>query len=290
MKKRFTFPDYCIYTFLILISVMMILPFYNVLVQSFATPAAIAKQPVYLIPTVIDFQSYKVLFEDGTIWSALRVSFFVTIVGTLINMIVTLAGAYALTKQHLPGRKVFIGLIIFQMLFHGGLVPTYLTIKNYGLLDSMLSMILPVVVNTFYLIIMMNFFKQLPESIEESAKIDGANDIQILIKIVLPISTPTIAAISLFYAVDRWNEWYNAMLYLKDVNKFPMQLFLREMLADISRVVSGDFASELSTNANTYTNGVKMATVIVSTLPVLLVYPWLQRYFTSGISLGAVKE
>lgn len=291
MRHKNNLVDYGIHIILLAAALIMIIPFYNVVLQSFATPAAIAKQPIYLIPTTLDFSSYAVIFEKKDSWSALRISVFVTIVGLFINMLLTVCGSYALTKSRMPGQKVFIGLVIFQMLFHGGLIPTYLTMKNYGLLDNLFSMILPVAVNTYYLIILMSYFRTIPEALEESAKIDGANDIQILFRIILPISLPTIVTISLFYTVDRWNEWYNAMIYLKDATKYPLQLYLRELLADVSRLTSSDLASsELTDRSALYTNGIKMAMVVVTTLPIVLVYPWLQRYFTAGVMIGSVKE
>lgn len=290
MKLRNNPVDYLIHLLLMLTALIMLLPFYNVLIQSFATPAAVAKQPLYLIPTVIDFSSYALIFKGHEVWDSLQVSLFVTLVGTFINMLATVCGAYALTKKKLPGHKIFIGLVIFQMLFHGGIVPTYLAMSDYNLLNNVMAMILPVAVNTYYLIIMMSYFRNLPEALEEAARIDGANDIQILIRIILPISVPTLAAISLFYAVDRWNEWWHAMIYIQDPTKQPLQLYLRQMLSDVSQMMSADLAADFSVSANVFTNGIKMAMVIVTVIPIMIVYPWLQRYFTAGVMLGAVKE
>ncbi|THF75708.1 carbohydrate ABC transporter permease [Cohnella fermenti] len=290
MKQRFTSADLGIHAILLLTAAMMILPFYNVFIQSFATPAAVARQPLYLIPTVIDFSSYELIFKGREVWDALGVSLFVTLAGTAVNMITTVFGAYALTKKRMPGNRIFVGLVIFQMLFHGGIVPTYLAMKDYHLLNNVFAMILPVMVNTYYLIIMMSYFRNVPEALEEAGRIDGANDIQILMRIILPISLPTIAAISLFYAVDRWNEWWHAMIYIQDVTKQPLQLYLRQMLSDVSQMMSADLAADFTVAANVFTNGIKMAMVVVTVIPIMLVYPWLQRYFTSGVMIGAVKE
>lgn len=290
MKQKVTLFNYVNHFILVSVAIIMILPFYNVFILSLATPAAIAKQPLYLIPTVLDFSSYRLIFKGKEVWDALQVSFFVTVVGTLVNMLLTVCGAYALTKKRLPGGKIIIALIIFQFLFHGGLVPTYLAMKNYHLLNNVFSMILPVAVNTFYLIIMMNYFRNVPEALEESAQIDGANDIQVLFRIILPISMPTLAAITLFYAVDRWNEWWNAMIYLKDMSKYPMQLYLREMLSDVSKTMNSELAADFTASANVFSTGIKMAMVVVTAIPVMLVYPWLQRHFTAGVMLGSVKE
>jgi ABC-type sugar transport system, permease component len=290
MRKKTTVADYAVHFVLLLTALIMILPFYNVVIQSFATPAAIAKQPLYLIPTVVDFSSYSLVFKGHEVWDSLKVSLIVTLAGTLTNMLITVTGAYALTKKNVPGNKIFIFLVIFQMLFHGGIVPTYLAIKDYHMLDNILAMILPIAVNTYYLIIMMSYFRNVPEALEEAGRIDGANDIQILLRIILPISVPTLAAITLFYAVDRWNEWWNAMIYIQDPAKFPLQLFLRQMLSDVSQAMNSELAADFTSSANVFTNGVKMAMVIISAVPIMLVYPWLQRYFTAGVTLGAVKE
>ncbi|NIK78719.1 putative aldouronate transport system permease protein [Paenibacillus castaneae] len=289
--SRVSAADVCIHIFLMIVVLIMLLPLYNVLLISFATPAKIAKQIVYLWPTSFDITAYSYIFSDSQIWKSLNVSLFVTVVGTLINIVATTFGAYALTKKQMPGRNIFLVLILISMLFNGGMIPTYLLIKNMHLMNNLFSMILPLAVNTFYLIIMMNFFRTVPDALEESAKIDGANDIQILLRIILPISMPTVAAITLFYAVDRWNEWWSAFLYLQDTTKFPMQLYLREMLVDVNKIMNSSFASSfVSRKSDLYPQGVKMATVIVTILPVMLVYPFLQRHFSSGVMIGAVKE
>ncbi len=291
MLKKTTGFDYAIHVFLMALAILTILPFYNVLITSFADPAEVAKQRFYLIPGSFDWGSYNMLLNGSYIGRAFVNSIIVTVAGTLVNMIVTTCGAYALSKKGMPGRKAMMAGVIFTMLFSGGLVPFYLTIRNLHLINQYGAMIFPVAVSTFFLIIMISQFRTVPPDLEESAKIDGANDIYILLRIVLPISMPTIAAITLFYAVARWNEWYYAMLFMTDTKMYPMQLFLRNMLLDVTRMARDDMgASMVSQLSEMYPDGLKMASVVVTMVPIMLVYPFLQKHFAAGVTLGAVKE
>lgn len=291
MNRKNTWTDYAIHVWLMLLALITILPFYNVLITSFADPAAVVKQQFYLIPTSFNLNSYEILLKGSYIGRALTNSLVVTLVGVTVNMLVTTCGAYALSKKGMPGRNVMMSGVIFAMLFSGGLIPFYLTIKNLKLINSYGAMILPVAVSTFFLIVMINQFRSIPSELEESAKMDGANDIFILFRIVIPISKPTIAAITLFYAVARWNEWYYAMLFMTDTKMYPMQLFLRNMLMDVTKMARDDMgASMVAQLSETYPDGLKMASVIITMAPIMLVYPFLQKYFAAGVTLGAVKE
>lgn len=291
MTRRSNWADYSINALLMALAVITVLPFYNVLITSFADPAEVVKQSFYLIPTSFTLNSYELLLNGSYVGRSLGNSLIVTLVGTFVNMTVTICGAYALSKKSMPGRKVMMAGIVFTMLFSGGLIPFYLTIKNLHLINTYGAMIFPVAVSSFFLIVMINHFLSIPPSLEESAKIDGANDIRILFSIVVPISKPTIAAITLFYAVARWNEWYHAMLFVTDPKLHPMQLFLRNMLADVTRMARDDMgAAMMSQLSQRYPDGLKMASVIVTMVPIMLVYPMLQKYFSAGVTLGAVKE
>lgn len=291
MNRKNTWTDYAIHVWLMLLALITILPFYNVLITSFADPAAVVKQQFYLIPTSFNLSSYEILLKGSYIGRALTNSLIVTLVGVTVNMLVTTCGAYALSKKGMPGRNVMMSGVIFAMLFSGGLIPFYLTIKSLKLINSYGAMILPVAVSTFFLIVMINQFRSIPSELEESAKMDGANDIFILFRIVIPISKPTIAAITLFYAVARWNEWYYAMLFMTDTKMYPMQLFLRNMLMDVTKMARDDMgASMVAQLSETYPDGLKMASVIITMAPIMLVYPFLQKYFAAGVTLGAVKE
>lgn len=275
----------------IILAFILLLPFYNVVIRSVATPNAIAQQPFYLIPTSFDLAAYRKIFEGGQIIQSFMVSVFVTVVGTLLSMVVTVMGAYALSKKTLPGRKIILYGIVFTMFFNGGLVPYYLNIKSLGLVNNVWVMILPTTVYTFYFIMMLNYFRSVPESLIESAKIDGATHFITLARIILPISKPILAAISLFYGVQKWNAWWEAMLFVSDRAIYPMQLFLREMLIDISRLASDSQAADMTATMKEVTpDGLKMATVIVTTLPIMLLYPFLQKHFAAGSMMGAIKE
>lgn len=190
-----------------------------------------------------------------------------------------------MSKKFVPGVKFLKKAIIFTMLFNGGLIPYYLTLKNLGFINNILVMILPTAISTFYLIIVINYFLTFSKSLEESAKIDGANDIFILFRIVLPASLPTLACITLFYSVDRWNEWWLAMIFISDLNKYPLQLLLRDMLTNYAKLEGHLGLSHVKV----YDQGLKMAVVVFTALPILCVYPFLQKYFTSGIMVGSVK-
>ncbi|OPH46649.1 ABC transporter permease [Paenibacillus ferrarius] len=282
--------DIVIHAVLILLTFCMIFPFYNVILMSFSDSVAVSKQIVYLIPTTFDFSAYSYIFHEPRFLQALYVTLFVTLVGTCINMIVTVSGAYVLSKKGIPGQKFIMSAIIFTMFFNGGLIPLYLTMKNYGLINNLLVMILPVAVNTFYLIICMAFFRTLPAALEESAKIDGANDIQILYQIILPISRPMLATIALFYAVDRWNEWWFGVLFMTDVHLLPLQALLREILTNYQQLLTNINASTVvSQNTSLRPEMLKMAVLVVSALPIVCLYPFLQKYFTKGVMIGSIK-
>ncbi|WP_139996474.1 carbohydrate ABC transporter permease [Paenibacillus paridis] len=289
-RKKISMPDVIIHTILILLTICTIFPFYNVVLMSFSDSVAISKQIVYLIPTAFDFSAYSYILHEPRFLNAFLVTIFVTVVGTLINMLVTLTGAYVLSKSGFPGRKAVMSGILFTMFFNGGLIPFYLTMKNYGLINNLLVMILPVAVNTFYMMICIAFFRTLPVALEESAKIDGANEIQILYKVILPISKPMIATIALFYAVDRWNEWWFGVLFMTDVNLLPLQALLRELLTNYQQLLTSiSVSSVVSSSSALQPEMLKMAVLVVSALPIVCLYPFLQKYFTKGVMIGSIK-
>ncbi|CAM4300058.1 putative aldouronate transport system permease protein [Paenibacillus endophyticus] len=289
-RKKISMPDVIIHTILILLTICTIFPFYNVVLMSFSDSVAISKQIVYLIPTAFDFSAYSYIFHEPRFLDAFLVTIFVTVVGTFINMLVTLTGAYVLSKSGFPGRKAVMSAILFTMFFNGGLIPFYLTMKSYGLINNLFVMILPVAVNTFYMMICIAFFRTLPAALEESAKIDGANEIQILYKVILPISKPMIATIALFYAVDRWNEWWFGVLFMTDVNLLPLQALLRELLTNYQQLLTSiSVSSVVSSSSALQPEMLKMAVLVVSALPIVCLYPFLQKYFTKGVMIGSIK-
>jgi putative aldouronate transport system permease protein len=290
-KHKISVADIIIKLVLGILVILSIFPFYQTIITSLSKEGDKYMQTVYLLPQHLDFSAYKYLVNDGKVVSGFFVSLFVTIVGTLFSMAVTIPAAYALTKKTLPGRSIIMNMIIFTMFFSGGLVPLFLTIKNLGFTDSIFVMIIPTAINTFNLILMKNFFKELPQSLEESAKIDGARNFTVLIRIVLPISKPIIAAISLFYAVDRWNEWYYGMLFINDSKKFPLQLVLRNAIVNMSTLFNNVTAIEKATKmGSAYSESVKNAIIVVAAVPILMIYPFVQKYFAQGIMIGSIKE
>jgi len=288
--KKIKLADIFIYTFCIIVALILLIPFYNVVIRSVATQQAIVDQPFYLIPTSFDLTAYKTIIEGGRMVRSFGISSLVTVVGTLLSIFLTMCGAYVFSRRALPGRQFLMILILITMFFNGGLIPYYMNIKSLNLVNNLLVLILPSAINSFYLIIMINFFKSIPESLEESAMIDGANNVTILFKIMMPISKPTIAAISLFYAVDYWNDWWKALLFITDENKYPMQLFLREMLLDVSRLASSSMASSMVTTFREVApESLKMATVLITMVPIMVIYPLIQKHFAAGVMVGSLK-
>ncbi len=289
MIKRNWF-DYLNVILMTIAGIVTLFPLYYIVIISVADYAAYASSPVYLFPKSFDISAYKMIFKTNYVGSSLSVSVTITIISTLLSLVVTTLAAYPLSKREIPGVKVVFGFIIATMFLNGGLIPYYLTIKSLNLIDTLAALILPAAVNTFNLIILKNNFETVPASLEEAAKIDGANDIVILIKIVLPTCKAILATIALFYAVERWNEWYFAMLFIIDKGKRPLQLVLREVLFNSDMVTNPVGQQLAASKSKVYSEGVKMATVVVATIPIICVYPFLQKYYTKGIMIGSIKE
>jgi putative aldouronate transport system permease protein len=264
-----------------------LLPFLYVLAGSFATEQELTEKAFFIIPTVISTNAYKYIFETGEIFNGLKNSIFLTVVGTAVNMFFTTTFAYPLAKSHLRGRKFFLNMVIITMLFNGGMIPTFLWIKEIGLYNSYAGLILMVAISPFNMIIVKNFFQELPAELEEAARIDGCNDLQIFTKIVLPLSKPVIASISLFYAVGHWNNYFGPMIYLKDTHKETVQIVLRRIVL-LAAGVQAD-GMDFDIMGTPPDKAVKMAATVVATVPILIVYPFVQKYFTKGVMVGAVK-
>ena len=267
-----------------------VFPFYQVVLLSFADMASYAKHPLYLLPYCFDLTGYKTIFEDPMFFTSLGVTLFITLVGTSLNMFLSVMGAYVLSRKYLMGRKVILNLIIFTMLFNGGLIPTYLVIKNLKLVNTVWAMILPCGISTYYLIIMKNYFMSLPDSLLEAARLDGANEWSILTRVVLPISVPFMATFILFYAVERWNEWYLANLYINKSALYPLQTYLRNVLISMSNTLNDIAKQFMQGHAKVNSTAVQMATIVVATVPILCVYPFVQRHFVKGVMVGGIKE
>jgi putative aldouronate transport system permease protein len=270
---------------LAIIAIVTVLPLVHVLAGSLSTVEEMARKPFILIPTEINFNAYRYILSTNTIFKALAVSVGVTAVGTLISMFMTSLMAYGLTRRDLDGRKAFNLMIVFTMLFHGGLIPSFLVVKSVGLIDSYMAMIIPSAISAFNLIILRSFFQGLPEGLEESAKLDGCGDFGILFKIVIPLSLPSIATISLFYAVTYWNSYFSAIMYINDAAKWPVQVLLRQIVIAASGMAADTDNEFIKPPEQT----IKMAVIVVSTIPILLVYPFIQKYFAKGALVGSVK-
>lgn len=271
---------------LAVIALVTVLPFVHVVAGSFTTSAEMAAKKFVLIPTDWSLDAYTFIFSTNTIFRAMLVSIGVTVIGTLFSMLITSLMAYGLSRRDLDGRNVIMFMVVFTMLFSGGMIPTFLVVKELGLIDTYAALILPSAISAFNMIILKNFFQNIPEGLEESAKIDGSNDFGILFRIVLPLSMPAIATISLFYAVTYWNTYMSAILYLNESKMWPIQVLLRQIVVLASGM---DYSSELDSSVPPPDQAVKMAVIVVATLPILLVYPFLQKHFAKGAMLGSIK-
>lgn len=272
-------------TFLILFSLICLIPFINILATSFATPGEITTRTFILIPKTFTTDAYRYILSTPTIFRSIGISLFVTGVGTFISMVLTSFMAYALSRRYLHGRGFFNFLIVFTMLFSGGMIPTFLVVNKLGLIDSVWSLILPGAISAYNMIIMRNFFQGIPDSLEESAKMDGCTDFGVFFRIILPLSLPSIATISLFYAVNYWNTYQSAILYINDSAKWPVQVLLRQIVL----VSSGLNADASVVDVVPPAQSIKMAVIVIATLPMLIAYPFVQKYFVKGAMVGSVK-
>lgn len=276
------------YLFLGLFALITIYPFYNVLVVSLTTESALIREPMMLYPKEFTLASYRTILQDPKFTRAFGTSVLISVLGTAYSMLLTICCSYVLTKTHVKGMKFLFWMVVVTMFFNGGLIPVYLNIQSLHIMNTIWAVILPAGINTFYMIIMINSIRDLPPGLEESATIDGANDIIILFRIVIPLCMPTIMAILLFTIVDRWNEWYSVMLYLNDAKKWPLTYVLRNMLIKITS--STDPATQrLLAQKEVFASGLQRAAIIFTILPIMAIYPFLQKYFAKGIMVGAIK-
>ena len=275
---------------LLALTLMFLYPMWYVLVGSFSDPFSLfVSNEILILPKGFSLRGYEQVFKNQNILIGYQNTLIYLVAGTTANVLVTSLGAYVLSRSNLMLRKLFTVMVVFTMYFSGGLIPTFLVVKNLGLYDSRLAIILPTLVGTWNMIVMRTSFKAIPESLVESAKLDGANDLVILFRIVLPCAKATLAVIVLYYAVGYWNSWFNAMIYLNDKKKYPLQLFLREIL--IANTSNGATASGFEESDMLYLEDViRYATIIISTVPILCIYPFCQKYFMKGVMLGSVKE
>lgn len=276
-----------LYIILIAMTLSFIIPFLLVLGTSFVTKEEVARRGFVFFPEQWSTMAYDMmLFQNNEVWKAYGITFFRVIVGTLCSLLVTGTFAYAMSKKDLPGRMVFLVLSFITMIFYGGLIPSYLVIKTLNLIDSVWCFILPNLMSVWNMLILRNFFYSIPESLEESALLDGATPMTIFFRIIVPLSMPAIATIGLFYAVDQWNSWFDAAIWINDTNKYPLQMVLRKYVLMSSTY---DLKFDLATGAKPPDMGIKSAIVVISTVPMLCIYPFIQKYFVKGVMVGSVK-
>ncbi|GAA2976465.1 putative aldouronate transport system permease protein [Microbacterium terrae] len=266
------------------IAIIALVPFVFVLAGSFATESELATRSFFLWPETFSLDAYEAIFTSPAFVRALVTTIAVTAVGTVVQLMLTATMAYPLSKSNLPGGRLILSLIVFTMVFSGGMIPTFLVVKDLGLLNNYWALILPMAINPFSLIIIKNFFQQLPNELEESAKIDGANELQTLWSIVLPLSKPVLATFALFYAVGIWNDFMSPLLYLNDNSMWTLQMFLRQVTVATDLSIVEQDPSQMPP-----AQGIKFAVIIVATLPIVLFYPFLQKHFAKGMLIGSVK-
>jgi len=276
------------YMFLGLLGIVTILPFLYVIAGSFATEAELTQRAFFIIPKTFSLSGYQFIFSSDTLFRSILVSVYVTAGGTLVNLLFTATMAYALSRRDLMGRNTILNLVLFSMLFTGGMIPTYLVVKDLGLLDTYWALILPGAISAFNLIVVKNFFQELPPGLEEAAKIDGCTELGVLWRIVLPLSKPVLATFGLFYAVGHWNNFFNALLYINDPDKWPLQVMLRQLVM-LSQGNIGDMSQLDPAFVQPPEQTIKMAVIVVGTVPILLVYPFLQKHFAKGVLIGSIK-
>lgn len=286
MDKRFSLFRITNTIFLAVVSILTLFPFLVVLAVSFSDESSIAKNGFRLIPEKWSLGAYRLLFEGSVVFDAYRISMIVTVAGTIISVLITSMLGYALSRKSLKYRNVLNMIVYIPMIFSGGLVPFYMVLLKLHLKDNILGLILPMLFNPFFMFLILNFFRGLPDAVIESAKIDGAGEFRIYRSIVMRLAAPGIATITLFYALNYWNEWNLALLLINDTRLYPLQYLLRMILMRVS------YVGQAAMNANVSeipAESTKMATVIVTIGPIMLVYPFVQKYFIKGITIGAVK-
>lgn len=268
------------------LAVVTVLPFIYVAAGSFAKEAEIAERSFFLWPREVVADSYRYIFATDTFLRSLVVTVVVTSVGMVIQVLLTFTMAYPLSKSHLPGRNLVLSLVIVTLVFSAGLIPTYLIVRNLGLLNTYWALILPLAINPFFLVVVKNFLQELPGELQEAAMIDGCSELGVFWRIVLPLSKPILATMALFYAVAIWNDFMSPLLYIDDARKWTLQMFVRQV------TVSSDMAATMGQLDPNYTppeQGLKFAVIVVATVPILLMYPFLQKHFAKGMLIGSVK-
>ncbi|MFD0961055.1 carbohydrate ABC transporter permease [Paenibacillus chungangensis] len=275
------------YVLLIICALATLGPFLYVAAVSLSPLEQVMRGGLILWPEKVTWDSYRMILTNSHFTQALWVTVAITIVGTAVNLFLTVTMAYPLSKKRLKGRSVMLFLVLFTMLFSGGMIPTFLVVKWLDLLNSFWSVIIPAGISAFNLIILKNFFQGIPDALDESARIDGCSNIGSLVRIVLPLSMPALATFTLFYSVGHWNQFFSSIMYVTDSNLWPIQVILRQMI--IQGSIEEFQAAIANESIQTMPTTIKMAAIVVATVPILCVYPFLQKHFAKGVMLGSVK-
>ncbi|MEC0203733.1 carbohydrate ABC transporter permease [Paenibacillus lautus] len=279
-----------IYIILSFITLLVLYPLFFVLIASISAPETVMRGEVWLWPKELSFVGYERLFANSELMRGFLNTLLYTTTGTALNVLMTIAAAYPLSRVDFKGRHVFTLIIVFTMFFSGGMIPNYLLVKELGMLDTIWAIIIPSAVSVWNIIIMRTFFQSsIPKEMQEAAFIDGASNMRVLLRIVLPLSGPILAVMVLFYAVGHWNSYFSALIYLSDRSNYPMQLFLREILVQGQMQEMVDISDDSLARSLMDAEAIKYAAVIVTNLPMLLLYPFLQKYFVKGVMIGAIK-
>lgn len=282
-----------IYFIVISLGLVCLLPLWNIVAISFSSGAAVAANIVGLTPVNFSTRAYEMIMEDAQFWRSFFISVQRVVLALAINLILIVLMAYPLskTKREFKSRNIYMNIMIFAMLFSGGLIPTYIIMKNLNLLDTIWVLVLPGAVPIFSVILIMNFFVGVPKSLEEAAIIDGASPLQILFKVYIPVSLPALATVALFSIVGNWNDFMSGLIYMSQVSNYPIMTYIQSLTIDISELVrSGTNNESLQNIAEVQNRNLNAAKIVVSTIPLLLIYPFLQKYFVTGIVVGSVKE
>ncbi|GIQ61676.1 protein LplC [Paenibacillus cisolokensis] len=293
MKIRSSFGERCFdvanVAILTLTCILVLLPLMHVVAGSLSATNALIHSQVTIWPVGFNFDNYVLVFRNGTFWQAFGITFIVVALGTLLNMLLTVFTGYPLSKPYLKGRKPFMVFVIFTMIFQAPMIPSYLLVKELGMINSIWALIIPGALSAFNLILCITFFRSLPEELFEAARVDGMSEYRIVWQITLPLSMPIMVTLTLFYAVAHWNNYYSALLYITDAHLRPLQLYLYMLLAQFDTSDSRAHMGSLNT-WDVSPQGLQMATIIVATVPILLIYPFVQKHFIKGAMLGSLKE
>jgi len=283
-RKAFIYSNYI---FLSLLASCMLLPFLNVIAQSFSSAGAIAKGDVLFWPVEFTTAYYRYVFADASIWRAFSVSIYITVLGTFINLAATASLAYPLSRNEYVGRKGVLLFVLMTMIFSAPLIPQFILMRELKLVNTLWALMLPTAISAFNLIVLRSFFAQIPGELIDSSRIDGCSETRTLWSIVLPLSKPALATVGIFYSVTNWNKYMDALYYINDRKKYPLQVKLRELLINDDLVDTGNMVFDVTSQS---VQGVQMAVILVATVPIISIYPFLQRYFIQGMLIGSIKS